>query len=93
MPRLAKPDIKVEETPKITCICCGKANQKDFYESANPFQKYYGKIPYCKDCIKGVMWDYYCKKYHKQPNQNKSNYYSHYKYNFPIKFNYIRMIN
>lgn len=64
MPRLAKPDIKVEETPKITCICCGKANQKDFYESANPFQKYYGKIPYCKDCIKGVMWDYYCKKYH-----------------------------
>lgn len=62
MPRIVRPD--ETQPPKITCLCCGKSNQLNFYESANPFNKYFGKIPYCKDCIKGVMWDYYCKKYH-----------------------------
>lgn len=65
MPKVATPKPKeIKEEPKLYCLCCGSANQDNFYLSRNPLNKFFGKIPYCKNCIKGVMWKYYVKRYH-----------------------------
>lgn len=47
---------------KIVCINCGTSNQQNFYQTKDKNRKYFGKIPYCKDCIKSI-YDYYLKKY------------------------------
>ena len=54
---------EAERSKKVVCMNCGCQNQANFYKSHNPFNKYYNKIPYCKDCIKGEMWAYFLKKY------------------------------
>lgn len=53
----------LEKDKKIVCLNCGCKNQALFYRSQNPFNKFFGYIPYCKDCIKGEMWKFYLKKY------------------------------
>lgn len=47
---------------KIVCINCGSSNQQNFYQTKDKNRKYFGKIPYCKDCIKSI-YEYYLKKY------------------------------
>lgn len=52
-----------EENKRIVCLNCGCKNQQMFYRSHNPFNKYLSYVPYCKDCIRTVMWDFFLKKY------------------------------
>lgn len=66
-----KKTVNKKEEPKITCLKCGVADQSKFYSTKNPARKYFGKIPYCKDCIKG-FYDKYMKKY---KNTNLAMYY------------------
>ena len=53
----------LERSKKVVCMSCGCKNQNNFYKSQNPANKYFGKIPYCKDCIRGEMWQSFLKKY------------------------------
>ena len=53
----------IEETKKTICLNCGCKNQAEFYKSHNPFNKYLGYIPYCKECIKNDMWNYFVRKF------------------------------
>lgn len=50
------------EEKKIICINCGTFNQQNFYQTKDKNRKYFGKIPYCKSCIKEI-YSYYLKKY------------------------------
>ena len=50
------------EEKKIVCINCGTFNQQNFYQTKDKNRKYFGKIPYCKSCIKEI-YSYYLKKY------------------------------
>ena len=52
-----------EESSKVICCCCGTTNAKQFYLSHGLFNKAVKYIPYCKDCIKKIMWPYFLKKY------------------------------
>ena len=45
---------KDEQKDKIKCINCGCSNQSNFYVTKDKNRKYFGKIPYCKDCIKEI---------------------------------------
>lgn len=47
---------------KIVCICCGTSNQQNFYQSRDKHKSFFGKLPYCKNCVKDI-YDYYLKKY------------------------------
>lgn len=47
---------------KISCINCGTSNQQNFYQTKDKNRKYFGKIPYCKSCIKEI-YNNYLKKY------------------------------
>lgn len=60
---LKNPKQDNKPTEKLSCMCCGKKTQDNFYMSHNIFDKYYKVIPYCKTCIRGIMWDYYLKKH------------------------------
>lgn len=61
----AKPKQKdsPEENKRIVCLNCGCKNQAEFYKSHNPFNKFLGYIPYCKDCIRSEMWTYFLRKF------------------------------
>ena len=61
----AKPKQKdsPEENKRIVCLNCGCKNQAEFYKSHNPFNKFLGYIPYCKDCIRSEMWSYFIRKF------------------------------
>lgn len=65
--RPSKAEIQAREdadrSKRVVCMNCGCLDQNKFYKSHNPFNKYYEKIPYCKDCIRGEMWAYFLKKY------------------------------
>ena len=52
-----------EENKRIVCLNCGCKNQAEFYKSHNPFNKFLGYIPYCKDCIRSEMWSYFIRKF------------------------------
>ena len=45
---------KEEQKEKIKCINCGCSNQSNFYVTKDKNRKFFGKIPYCKDCIKEI---------------------------------------
>lgn len=47
---------------KIFCLRCGCSDQSNFYQTKDKNRKFFGKIPYCKDCIK-EFYSYYLKKY------------------------------
>lgn len=51
----------IQDSPKITCIKCGCSNQSNFYKTKDTGRKFFGKIPYCKDCIKD-FYNIYLKK-------------------------------
>ena len=53
---------KEEQKEKIKCINCGCSNQSNFYVTKDKNRKFFGKIPYCKDCIKEI-YNFYLKKY------------------------------
>lgn len=44
-------------------MCCGSSDQDNFYISHSPFDKFFEKLPYCKNCIKTTLWDYFLKRY------------------------------
>lgn len=50
------------ENNKITCIKCGSSNQQNFYQTKDKNRGFFGKIPYCKNCIKEI-YNEYLKKY------------------------------
>lgn len=54
---------EAERNKKVICLNCGCKNQTYFYKSQNTFNKYFGVIPYCKNCVKGEMWQFFLKKY------------------------------
>ena len=64
---MARQTIKNDEPLKLTCICCGAKNQANFYVTQDKMHKTFGKIPYCKDCVKNVIYPNYLKKF-KSPN-------------------------
>jgi len=45
-----------------TCLRCGTAKKTQFYVSRNPKYQYFGKVPWCKDCIE-VIYNEYFNKY------------------------------
>lgn len=60
---MARQTIKSDEPLKLTCICCGAKNQANFYVTQDKMHKTFGKIPYCKDCVKNVIYPNYLKKF------------------------------
>lgn len=61
----------IDKNSKIRCLKCGMSNQSNFYATKDVCRKFYGKIPYCKDCVK-EMYLGYLKKYN---NVNIAIYY------------------
>jgi hypothetical protein len=51
-----------KEDDKLKCLRCGSFNQSNFYSTKDPNRRFYGKIPYCKDCVK-EMYTKYLKKH------------------------------
>lgn len=45
------------------CLCCGTQKTRGFYKSHYKFNKAYGVLPYCKDCLRGDIWNYYMIKF------------------------------
>ena len=50
---------------KPMCLCCGTQKKISFYRSYNRFNKVYGVVPYCKECLRGEIWKYYMTKHSK----------------------------
>ena len=63
---MARQTIK-EIEDKLVCISCGSKNQNNFYKTKDKFHKTFGKVPYCKDCVKNKIYPEYLRKY-KSPN-------------------------
>ena len=63
---------KAKYDEKLCCLNCGSSNINNFYTTKDPSRSYFGKIPYCKDCVK-KFYDKYYKLYNK--NQNMAIYY------------------
>lgn len=79
-PKIPRPSKDIEEKNKppkelrrITCIGCGTKEQGKFYKTKDPYKKYFGMIPYCKNCVKKIF-DKYMLKFDK--DQNKAFYYT-----------------
>lgn len=62
IPNTKKKENGTEEIKTICCIECGCKNQSNFYVSKDKHKKFFGKIPYCKDCI-GNIYKAYLTKY------------------------------
>ena len=43
---------------RMECASCGTTNQNAFYMSKDSWHKHYGKISYCKECVKAIYSDY-----------------------------------
>lgn len=56
--RPRKDAVKKVEAPKIQCIMCGSSNQSNFYYSKDKSHAFFGRIPYCKDCVKKIYLNY-----------------------------------
>ena len=63
---MARQTIK-EIEDKLVSISCGSKNQNNFYKTKDKFHKTFGKVPYCKDCVKNKIYPEYLRKY-KSPN-------------------------
>lgn len=73
--------VTVEDAkPKIICIGCGCDNQKNFYQARDDNRKFFGKVPYCKDCIQKIFQNY-LRKY--AENYNLALYYTLRKIDLP----------
>lgn len=53
---------QVVEKIDITCFRCGCKNQDKFYKVKDPTREHFGRVCYCKDCVKQI-YDGYLKKY------------------------------
>lgn len=74
-----------KEKPKITCIRCGNGVQANFYNTKDKSRKYFGKVAYCKECIRDIYKDYL----KKNQNQNLAIYFMCRKIDIPyIHANY-----
>lgn len=64
-PKIAKEpkETKEPEVKRIVCIRCGNSTQSNFYVTKDSSHKYFGKLPYCKTCVKAI-YDGYLLKYH-----------------------------
>ena len=52
-----------DSSSTLHCVCCGKEFKlKDFYNSNSNLHAASGKIPWCRDCIDNIYYDY-CEKY------------------------------
>lgn len=52
-----------DSSSTLHCVCCGKEFKlKDFYNSNSNLHAASGKIPWCRDCIDKIYYDY-CEKY------------------------------
>lgn len=83
---MAKNSNSNNET-KIHCIKCGNSNQANFYVTRDNNRAFFGKIPYCKNCIKEI-YNNYLVKYNN--NENLALYYLCRKIDMPyIHSNYL----
>ena len=77
------------DAPKLHCIMCGSSNQTNFYLSKDKSHSFFGKIPYCKNCVKEIFL-HYCKLY---DDINLAVYYTCRKIDIPyIHSNYLGAI-
>lgn len=58
MPKTTK---QAQTESGITCLGCGITGDANFYVSRTPYNKY-KRIPYCKKCIKSVLYPYYLQR-------------------------------
>ena len=63
---MAKQIIKNTDD-KLVCLSCGSKNQNNFYKTKDKFHSIFGRVPYCKDCVKNKIYLEYLKKF-KSPN-------------------------
>ena len=54
---------------RMECASCGTTNQNAFYMSKDSWHKHYGKICYCKECVKAIYSDY-LEKYKEETDFN-----------------------
>lgn len=48
-----------DSTSTLHCACCGKElKSKDFYKSNSDLYASYGKMPWCKECINKIYYNY-----------------------------------
>lgn len=47
-----------KDLDKLKCLKCGSSNQANFYSTKDVSRAFYGKIPYCKDCVKKMYLEY-----------------------------------
>lgn len=82
-----KPVIKEAEIqPRLYCIKCGELNPKHFYMTKDQHHAFFGKIPYCKSCIRNI-YIFYLRKYE---DMNLAVYYTCRKIDVPyIHSNYL----
>ena len=66
-------DKQPKELRRITCICCGTTDQSKFFKTRDEDRKFFGRIPYCKTCVKKIF-DRYMLKF--DNDQNKAFYYT-----------------
>ena len=77
---------KKEEVAKIHCLRCGNSTMTNFYMSRDKHKQFFGKVPYCKECIKRI-YTYYSGMY---DDQNLAVYYTCRKIDVPyIHSNYL----
>lgn len=77
---------KKEEVAKIHCLRCGNSTMTNFYMSRDKHKQFFGKVPYCKECIKRI-YTYYLGMY---DDQNLAVYYTCRKIDVPyIHSNYL----
>lgn len=51
-----------ERLKEIRCLKCGSKRIDNFYKIKDPTREYFGRVCYCKDCVKEI-YDGYLKKY------------------------------
>lgn len=82
----ANPTNQAGVEPVLYCLECGNSTSNNFYMSRDKHRKFFGKIPYCKNCIKKI----YSKYLGLYDDENLAVYYTCRKIDIPyIHTNYI----
>lgn len=89
-PRKTLDDKPTEIVNKIHCLRCGNSTMTNFYMCRDKHRQFFGKVPYCKECIK-KLYAYYLGMY---DDQNLAVYYTCRKIDVPyIHSNYLGAVD
>lgn len=53
--RAVSPTTVEKKQPKVYCLWCGCSNQTNFYTTRDIHRSFFGKVPYCKDCVHKIF--------------------------------------